>query len=71
MIDPLQYFWASLVAQAVRKIVNWKVPQSGLYSPWNSLGQNTGLNSFSFLHGIFPTQRWNPDLPIADGFFTG
>ena len=24
---PLQYFWASLVAQAVRKIVNWKVPQ--------------------------------------------
>ena len=28
-----------------------------LYSPWNSLGQNTGL-----LQGIFPTQGLNPGL---------
>ena len=25
------------------------------YSPWNSLGQNTGVGSLSFLQGIFPT----------------
>ena len=25
----------------------------GLYSPWNSLGQNTGLGSLSLLQGIF------------------
>ena len=26
------------------------------YSPWNSLGQNTGMGSLSLLQGIFPTQ---------------
>ena len=34
----------------------------GLYSPWNSPDQNTGVNSLSLLQVIFPTQRWNPDL---------
>ena len=32
---------------------------SGLYSPWNSLGQNTGVGSLSLLQGIFPTQGLN------------
>ena len=35
----------------------------GLYSPWNSPGQNTGVGSHSFLQGIFPTQGSNPGLP--------
>ena len=35
----------------------------GLYSPWTSLGQNTGVGSFSLLQGIFPTQGWDPGLP--------
>ena len=35
----------------------------GLYSPWNSLDQNTGVGSLSLLQGIFPTQRSNPGLP--------
>ena len=34
----------------------------GLYSPWNSPGQNTGVGSLSLLQGIFPTQGSNPDL---------
>jgi len=34
-----------------------------LYSPWNSLVQNTGVGSLSLLQGIFPTQESNPDLP--------
>ena len=34
----------------------------GLYSPWNSLGQNTGVGSLSLLQGIFPTHGLNPDL---------
>ena len=33
-----------------------------LYSPWNSLGQNTGVSSLSLLQGIFPTQGSNPGL---------
>ena len=34
----------------------------GLYSPWNSPGQNTEVGSFSLLQGIFPTQGSNPGL---------
>ena len=31
----------------------------GLYSPWNSPDQNTGIRSLSLLQGIFPTQGLN------------
>ena len=34
----------------------------GLYSPWNSVGQNTGMGSLSLLQGIFPIQGSNPGL---------
>ena len=34
----------------------------GLYSPWNSLGQNTGVGSLSLLQGIFLTQESNRGL---------
>ena len=36
---------------------------NGLYSPWNSPGQNTGVGSLSLLQGVFPTQGLNPGLP--------
>ena len=35
----------------------------GLYSPWNSPGQTTGVGSLSLLQRIFPTQGSNPGLP--------
>ena len=35
----------------------------GLYSPWNSPGQDTGVGSLSLLQGIFSTQGLNPGLP--------
>ena len=35
----------------------------GLYSPWNSPGQNTRVGNLSLLQGIFPTQGSNPGLP--------
>ena len=35
----------------------------GLCSPWNSLGQNTGVGSLSLLQRIFPIQGSNPGLP--------
>ena len=37
------------------------LPQ-GLYSPWNSPGQDTGVDSLSLLQGIFTTQGSNPGL---------
>ena len=35
----------------------------GLYSPWDSLGHNTGVGSLYLLQGIFPAQGLNPGLP--------
>ena len=35
----------------------------GLYSPWNSPGQNTGVGSLFLPQGIFPSQGSNPGLP--------
>ena len=53
-----------------RTVVVVKVAQScptlrphGLYSPWNSPGQNTGVGSLSLLREIFPSQGSNPGLP--------
>ena len=44
-------------------IVSDSLQPYGLYSPWNSPGQNTGVDSLSLLQGIFPTQGSNPSLP--------
>ena len=50
--------------------VKWKslshvqlFPTHGLYSPWNSTGQNTGVGSLFLLQGIFPTQGSNWGFP--------
>ena len=48
----------------------------GLYSPWNSPGQNTGVDGHSFLQGIFLIQVLNPGLlhyrriPYQEGWAT-
>ena len=42
----------------------------GLYSPWNSPGQNTEVDSLSLLQGIFPTEGLNQVSRIAGRFFT-
>ena len=43
-------------------VVSYSLQPQGLYSPWNSPGQNTGMGSLSLLQGIFPTQGSNPGL---------
>ena len=44
-------------------VVSDSLRPHGLYSPWNSPGQNTGVGSLSLLQGIFPMQGSNPGLP--------
>ena len=44
-------------------IMSNSLPPHGLYSSWNSPGQNTGVSSLFLLQGIFPTQGLNPGLP--------
>ena len=46
-----------------RSVVSRSLRPHGLYSPWNSPGQNTGGGSPSLLQGIFPTRESNPGLP--------
>ena len=41
----------------------------GLYNPWNSPGQNTGVGSLALLQGLFPTQGSNPGLPHCRRIF--
>ena len=47
----------------IHSVMSDSLRPHGLYSPWNSLGQNTGVGSLSLLRGIFPTQGLNPGLP--------
>ena len=46
-----------------RSVVPNSLRPYGLYSPWNSPGQNTGVGSLSLLQGILPTQALNPGFP--------
>ena len=43
-----------------RSVMSDSLQPDGLYSPWNSPGQNTGVGSHFLLQGIFPTQGSNP-----------
>ena len=45
-----------------RSVVSNSLRSHGLYSPWNSPGQNTGVSSHCLLQGIFPNQGSNPGL---------
>ena len=66
---------ASLAARFFTTSATWETHESeshsvvsdslrphGLYSPWNSPGQNTAVGSLSLPQGIFPTQGLNPGL---------
>ena len=44
-------------------VVSDSLQPHGIYSQWNSPGQDTRVDSLSLLQGIFPTQGSNPGLP--------
>ena len=61
----LRIIWTITIANIywhVLRSVKWKslsrvcLQPHGLYSPWNSPGQNTRVGSLSLLQGIFPVQ---------------
>ena len=54
-----KYTWES----ESHSVVSDSLRPHGLYSPWNSPSQNTGVGSLSLLQGTFPTQQLKPDLP--------
>ena len=50
-------YWKWSASHSVMSHCLWP---HGLFSPWNSPGQSTGVGSLSLLQGIFPTQGLNP-----------
>ena len=55
--------WQKLVfCELSRSVVSDSLWSHGLYSSWNSPGQNIAVGSLSLLQGIFPIQGSNPGL---------
>ena len=54
-------FWSQTESESGSVMSDSLQPQ-GLYNPWNSPGQNTGVGSLALLQGIVPTQGSNAGL---------
>ena len=55
----------------IRSVMSDSLQPRGLYSPWNSPGQNTGVGAFSFSRGSSQPRDQTQVSLIAGGFFTG
>ena len=53
--------WINMKVESC-SVVSDALRPHGLYNPWNSPGQDTGVGSLSLLQWIFPTQGSNPGL---------
>ena len=53
------WYWVREWMNESHSVVSDSFQPHRLYSPWNSLGQNTGVGSLSFLKRIFPNQESN------------
>ena len=62
LIKDSKYSWNISESESFSVMSDSLLPH-GLYSPWNSLGHNTGVGSLSLLQEIYPNQGWNPGLP--------
>ena len=51
-------------------VVSDSLQHHGLYSPWNSPGQNTGIGSVLLLQGIFKPGIKPTSPALSSGFFT-
>ena len=65
----LQKTFNLFVISESHSVVSDSLRPRGLYSPWNSPGQNTGVGSLPLIQGIFPTQGLNPGLPHCRWIF--
>ena len=58
-----RFFTTSPPESENHSVVSDTLQPHGLYGPWNSPGQNTGVGSLALLQWIFPAQELNPGLP--------
>ena len=59
MQEIINYHFQSESDSESRSVMSSSLRPHGLYHPWNSPGQNTGMGSLSLLQRIFPTQESN------------
>ena len=69
-INYIQYIIHFKGISESRSVMSDSLWPRGLYNPWNSPGQNTGVGSLSLLQGIFPTWGSTGVSCVAGGFFT-
>ena len=63
MVSALFWTWVTFLLCVLSLSVEfYSLRPHGLYSSWNSPGQNTGVGSLSLFQGIFPTQVLDPGL---------
>ena len=60
--EPITDYYEKVKWSESHSVVSNSLQPHGLYSPWNSPGQDIGVGSFSLLQGIFPTQESNRSL---------
>ena len=65
----LRWYRLSFIYHESRSVMSDLVTH-GLYSPGNSLGQNTGVVALPFSKGSFQPRAWTQVSLIAGGFFT-
>ena len=60
--DTAKPYYTQIYESESHSVVSDSLWPHGLYSPWNSPGETTGVGSLSLLQGIFPAQGLNPGL---------
>ena len=63
MFLPIPYIYMCMKESESRSVVSNSLRLHGLYSLWNSPGENTGVGNLSLLQGIFLTHGLKPGLP--------
>ena len=58
------------LSEESRSVVSDSLRLHGLYSPWNSPGQNTGVGSLSLLQGSSQPRDQTQVSHVVGGFFT-
>ena len=72
-LQKVRHDWVTELSESVSEshsVVSDSLRPHGLYSPWNSLGQNTGMVAFPFSRGSSPHREQTQVSLIAGGFFT-
>ena len=59
----MNIYWTEVKWSESCSVVSNSLQPHGLYSPWDSPSQHTGVGRLFLLQGIFPTQGLNPGLP--------